>query len=692
MLPWPRIARCWLGAGLTAMVSGTDVLPDLLRRGDSFEPVIAPGKLLRLKLIGQMEAWTVSSESVLPLGRKTRALLAILALTAPRPMARVRLAELLWSRRPEEPARASLRQEVHRLVEALHPVHANILLPSRDRLGLDAELVWTDVNCVLNASVSDPAGLALLTGEVLDGFDGLDPMFDAWLVAERERIRDKARGVAEAMLRGVTEPTQVIRAARQLLALDKAHEGAWRALMVAQTALGERGLAIQAFEQCQAALADLLSASPSPETIRLIAEIRGGAPAAATQGADVELPATIRSPRPLRAKLGVLPLRAGVGAEHAHLSHSLPEDITAALARFRWIKLVPASSMAQFSSRDGAELHHTFGLDLLLDGRVQQVGDVVRVSVQLLDLRDDGELVWFHRYDQPVRDVAAHANSIATDIAAQLDGAVLLIEGRRASALPVATASAYELVHRALPLITRFERGSFQQAGDLLSRAVLLEPEFAAAHAWRAYWLAFAIGQGWQGDTESALLAAGQHAERALTLDPQDARALTIIGHVRAYVHQQPSKALKFHERALVLNPNLAMAWGFAALTYTYLGDLDEASRRFDQYQRLCPVDSNAFFFASGMSLLALSRRDYGEAIRFGRRASELNPGFCAGLKHYLAALGHAGWEGQAGEVRQRLLAIAPDFSIAQFLARCPFEQQADREHYAEGLRRAGVP
>ena len=42
--------------------------------------------LVRLRLIGQMEAWTLTSESILPTGRKTRALLAVMALSSPRPV------------------------------------------------------------------------------------------------------------------------------------------------------------------------------------------------------------------------------------------------------------------------------------------------------------------------------------------------------------------------------------------------------------------------------------------------------------------------------------------------------------------------------------------------------------------------------------------------------------------------------
>src|ERR1700744_5171222 len=93
------------------------------------DPVLGRGRL-----VGQMEAGTLTSESILPTGRKTRALLAILALSSPRPALRGRLAELLWSRRPEEQARASLRQEIHRLMETLDPVGPQIIAINRDHL------------------------------------------------------------------------------------------------------------------------------------------------------------------------------------------------------------------------------------------------------------------------------------------------------------------------------------------------------------------------------------------------------------------------------------------------------------------------------------------------------------------------------------------------------------------------------
>ena len=137
------------------------------------------GPLLRLRLIGLMEARTANGESVLPVGRKTRALLAVVALSAPRPTLRSRLAELLWSRRPEEQARASLRQEIHRLHEALSPAREETVMVTRDHVTLYPGKVWVDAADVMSATRQNPAPLALLDGELLEGLQFLPVQTEA---------------------------------------------------------------------------------------------------------------------------------------------------------------------------------------------------------------------------------------------------------------------------------------------------------------------------------------------------------------------------------------------------------------------------------------------------------------------------------------------------------------------------------
>ena len=666
-------------------------------------PPVQDGVSMRLKLIGQMEAWSLNSDNLMPVGRKTRALLAIVALAAPRSVLRSRLAELLWSRRPEEQARASLRQEIHRLLDVLGPIGPDVLSVSRDHLTLSPGAVWLDVDEVLRATPSHPDALALLDGDLLDGLDGLDPAFDGWLLAERERLRDRARQVAESLLREQVSASDAITVASRLLTIDRAHEGAWRALMRAHAERGERGMAVEAYERCRAALADTLDATPSPETTRLLGDIRGGrvvAPGAVVAPKPMEPPPPARSaPARVGARVGILPLQV-LGADDAftQLSVGLAEEITSALSRFRWMFLVSSSSLAQFvrrrpdhETRDEASIRANFGLDLLLDGTVQASGSRLRITLRLMDLRDGNQVVWTRRFDRAAQDLLTLQDEVAAEVAAQMEPQILLIESRRAAQRPQQDATAFDLVLRAMPLIGRLDRPSFSRAGQYLEQALAIEPDNAAAHAWSAYWRLFVFGQGWARDAEQELAAASRHAERAITLDPQDAKGFTIAGHVRAFLQHRLREAASLHEQALALNPNLGMAWCLSGVAHLYMGDWAEAERRLARYKQLSPLDPYAFFFDTGFVLAALMRRDYEGAVMAGRAVSELNPSFSAVCKPYLAALGQLGQMPEAAVVRRRLLAIEPNFSVDRFIAASPFEREQDRTHFAVGLRLAGL-
>ncbi|HLJ06881.1 MAG TPA: hypothetical protein VKT26_11445, partial [Acetobacteraceae bacterium] len=181
-------------------------------------------------------------------------------------------------------------------------------------------------------------------------------------------------------------------------------------------------------------------------------------------------------------------------------------------------------------------------------------------------------------------------------------------------------------------------------------------------------------------------------AERAIVLDPFDARALTIAGHVRAFLHRRLREALSLHERALSLNPNLAMAWALSAITCAYLGEPEEAERRANRYKKLSPLDPSAFIFDGFFTVISLLKRDYESAVVAGRTVTQMNSALSAGFKPYLAALGHLGRNQEAAVVRRRLLELEPDFTVERFIATSPFERDSDREHYAQGLRLAGIP
>jgi DNA-binding SARP family transcriptional activator/TolB-like protein len=662
--------------------------------------------VVRLRLIGRMEAWTYRCEDVLPTRRKARAMLACIAMASPRPVLRGRLAELLWSRRSHEQARGSLRQEIYRVLEALAPAETEVVVVTRDHLSLRPGAAWLDVQEVLQATATQPGSLSLLEGDLLEDLNGIEPNFDLWLRQERNSLRDRACGIAEAWLRENLEPDVAIVAAQRLLRIDQSHEGGWRALMRAHSARGERGLAVQAYERCRAVLAEGLDAVPSAETQKLLTEIKGSSrrrvPHQQTMprlkevaGEQAQVTAE-PIPYPTRggARVGVLPLRhVGMSGDDSHLGPGLADEITTALSKFRWLFVVSSNSLARFSGeeRDDSAIQREFGLDFLLDGSVIRMNDSIRIHLRLLDLRTASQVVWATRFDLPTKNLLSLQDEIAAKVVAQIDPEMLLIEARRIAGQPPVDATAYDLMLRAVQLMGSMERGPFLQAGEHLDNAIALDPEYAAVYSWYAYWHIFLVGQDWTEHSIEMMERAGNLADHAVRLDPFDARGLSISGHVRAFLHHRLGAAMLLHERALSLNSNLPVAWALSAITHAYAGDPEEAERRNDRYKKLSPHDPHAFFFDGFFTVIHLMKRDYENAVQQGRKVVQLNPAFSATYKPYLAALGYLGREEETKKIRSDLLAIEPGFTIERFLKATPMAQEADRLHYAEGLRRAGI-
>jgi len=188
------------------------------------------------------------------------------------------------------------------------------------------------------------------------------------------------------------------------------------------------------------------------------------------------------------------------------------------------------------------------------------------------------------------------------------------------------------------------------------------------------------------------MATAGGLADRAVILDATDARALTIAGHVRAFLRHQPQEAISLHERALALNPNLPLAWVFSGMANSYAGNHEEAIRRIHHARRLAPFDPHSFFFDMALMIPHLARGEYETVVDLGRRATLLNPTLSSTQKGYLSALGHIGQSEEQAVVRARLLGLEPAFTVSEALLRSPYLCERDRLLCAQGLRSAGLP
>jgi DNA-binding SARP family transcriptional activator/TolB-like protein len=661
-----------------------------------------------LRLFGRMAVSDHEGQTFLPRTRKTRALMAVLAMSSPKPMLRQQLASLLWSRRENEQARASLRQSVHELQDTLGASWSHVFVTDRHHLSLRGSDLTIDALSLVQPAQISAELLAEYEDVLLEDLNGLDPAFDRWLEHERGRFVHIRRTIGESLLAQYDDPVAAIEAAEQILVIDRKHEAAWRTLMRCHAERGDIRAALGAYDRCRSILAETPDVRPSPETEELIGRIRAQSQSAPQPGHLAEAPVPpLRAPRSAvrrdrtTLRLRVVPLRTIGEDRDDGLAVGLAEEISAGLSRFRWISCLPATlwpSGAMVGNADGASLTEagdgtSAGVepDFILDGTIQRSQARVRIIVRLVDMRTGGEIAWAARFDREMTDALALQDELGAAIVAQVDPELMQHEGRRNAATGSHDLTAQDLLLQALPAIYRMERDSFVRARRLLEMSLRADPGSSVAHGWLAYWDLLYVGQGWSDDPAASTAEAARLAERAVMLDPGDARALTLAGHVRGFLGKHPEEASALHERAIALNPNLALAWCFSGLAHSYLGRHEEGLRRINVALRLSPSDPHGFFFDMALIMPHLLRGDYPNAIEAGRRAIEMNPYFSSAYKGYLAALGLMDRPREAAEVLHRLLLLEPRFSVLEAMNRSPLSRPEDIARYAEGLRRAGL-
>lgn len=330
--------------------------------------------------------------------------------------------------------------------------------------------------------------------------------------------------------------------------------------MRAHAEQGDRGAAMTTYDRCRSALAETAHTRPSPETEDLIKRIRDD-PTAPRTAASPVVPLARPSPHRDRAaavRLRIAPLRSIGEDVDDGLAAGLAEEISAAMSRFRWISCVPASFWGGTSGGDAADAGWA-GLegDLVLEGTIQRAGERVRITARLIDMRSAGEIVWAGRFDRLLTDPLALQDEVGAAIVAQVDPELMRHEGRRAIGVESKDLTAQDLLLQALPALYRLERIAFLESGQMLEASLRTDPGSSVAHGWLAYWNLLYVGQGWAADPARSTAEAASLAERAILLDPCDARALTLAGHVRGFLGRHPEEAIDLHERAIALNPNL---------------------------------------------------------------------------------------------------------------------------------------
>ncbi len=395
-----------------------------------------------------------------------------------------------------------------------------------------------------------------------------------------------------------------------------------------------------------------------------------------------------------RPSVAILPFRNTSGDPgEDYFGEGITEDIITALSRNRSLFVIARNSTLRYRDRreDVGRIAQELGVRYVVEGSVRRAAPRLRISCELIDVPKN-RAIWAEKFDGANDSLFDFQDRIALSIAGAIEPKVYEAEAYSVLTKPTESLDAYDCVLRALPLFNTFDPPKLHEAAAYLDRALELDPDYAQAHAYKAWLYVLLIAEALSKDVRSDAAHGRQHALRAVQCDPNDAYVQAVAGHVHSLLHRRPDDGAHMFDRALGLNQNSAFAWGMSGLTYCYLNQPQEAHDRFARALRLSPYDPMIHFWIAGAGLADFLAGRYDEALVWLHKSRHVNPRFIAGMRHLVTCLAHAGQVDEAKKVGKELLGLSPNFKVSTLASWYPLRPQENLDRYLEGLRKAGLP
>jgi adenylate cyclase len=369
------------------------------------------------------------------------------------------------------------------------------------------------------------------------------------------------------------------------------------------------------------------------------------------------------------------------------------EEIITALSRFRSLFVIARNSSFIYKGRlvDIKQVGRELGVRYVLEGSVRRSADRVRITAQLIDALTGAHL-WAERFDGALEDVFDLQDRVAERVVNDIEPRLAQVELERGRHKPTANLGAYDYYLRAAATSYPMTKERSEEVLRLAYKAIELDPGFASACGFAAWLHAWRGQNQWTDDVAQERADALRTARRAAEVGKEDAVALAWAAYTLAYVGRESEHAAPLADRAIELNPNLALAWGISGWARLNLGQLEIAIERLARGMRLSPFDPGvrAWLTATGVAHLLAGR--YEESLSWTRRTMHAYPDFPAAWRVAATCYALAGRIEEAKATCARLRELEPQLRVRNIRDLFAPYRSADLAKFEEGLRMAGLP
>jgi adenylate cyclase len=399
-------------------------------------------------------------------------------------------------------------------------------------------------------------------------------------------------------------------------------------------------------------------------------------------------------PLPHKPSIAVLPFENMSGDhEQEYFADGMVEEIITALSRMRWLFVIARNSSFTYKGRavDVRQVGRELGVRYVLEGSVRKAANRVRIAGQLIDT-STGAHLWADRFDGALEDVFDLQDQVTTSVVSAIAPKLEQAEIERAKRKPTESLDAYDYFLRGMPGVYLLTEEANAEALRHFYRAIELDPSFASAYGMAARCYAQRRVCGWETDRSFEIAETRRLAERAAELGSDDAVALATAGLGLTFVCNSLEESAILTNRALALNPNLALAWQFSGWTNVWLGEPETAIEHVARAMRLSPHDPHVFNMQAATACGHFFAGRDAEAASWADTTGREQPRHVIGALICAASTALIGRDEQAAKALARLRQLDPNLHISNLSERCPIRRPEDLAKLAEGLRKAGLP
>ncbi len=344
-------------------------------------------------------------------------------------------------------------------------------------------------------------------------------------------------------------------------------------------------------------------------------------------GGGVRAPAYVPAPKTDAKSIAILPLKIlNLGesndAGDSFLGLGLADAMITRLSGVRSVAVRPTSAVARYGDANADPLRagRELGVDYVLDGRVKRLGNRVRVSLQLLDIRQAANS-WAHQFDEDCSDALDLEDSISKKVAESLLPQLTESGRRTFRKRGTDNAQAFSAYLRGRFFWNSFTPDSLPRAFQAFEEATKLDPGYALAYVGLADFYNWAAIYGILPASQTH--AEARHAaQRAIELDDSLGEAYATLGLTVSCAECNWAEAEKLFLRALELNPNYSLAHEWYSSMLIGTGRYEEGVFEIKRAEELDPLSLRQMTLTS-WSLYQV--RDYQQSIAKAQQIIDLD-------------------------------------------------------------------